>query len=107
MEMILNEYDMAVGARFENGTIQDYVDKEQTYGLLRIEDKTVNWFLYNAIESDDEVKKLYDRVIKEAHFIHDDFGEEIVLFNKVGDISYEDMLKKIDEYMDDGVGSLY
>ena len=106
MEMILNEYDMAVGAKFENGTIQDYVNKEQTYGLLRIEENTVNWFLYNEIESEDDVKKLYKDIIKGEHFIHDDFGEEIVLFNKVGSLSYKEMLKKIDEYMDDGVGSI-
>ena len=107
MEMILNEDDMAVGARFENGTIQDYVDDKNTYGLLRVEECTVNWFLYNAIDSDDETKELYNLIILSEHFIHDDFGEEIVLFNKKGTISYEDMLKKIDEYMDDSVGSIY
>jgi len=107
MEMLLNEYDMAVGARFENGTIQDYVDDANTYGLLRIEENTVNWFLYNSIESDDDVKELYEEVIKKEHFIHNDFGEEIVLFNKDGKLSYETMLKKIDEYMDDGVGTIY
>ena len=26
MEMILNENDLVVGAKFKNGTIQDYVD---------------------------------------------------------------------------------
>jgi len=107
MEMLLNEYDMVVGARFENGTIQDYVNKEQTYGLLRIEENTVNWFLYNDIESDEDVKKLYQDVINSEHFIHDDFGEKIILFNKKGNISYEDLLKKINEYMDDSVGSIY
>ena len=44
MEMILNENDLVVGARFENGTIQDYVDEKKTYGLIRIEDSTANWF---------------------------------------------------------------
>jgi len=107
MEMILNEHDMAVGARFENGTIQDYVDDTNTYGLLRIEENTVNWFLYNEIDSDEETKKLYKRVIKTEHFIHNDFGEEVVLFNKTGKLSYEDMLNKINEYMDDSVGSIY
>ena len=107
MEMILNEYDMAVGARFENGTIQDYVDEKKTYGLLRIKEHTVNWFLYNKDESDEEVSELFNEVIKKEHFIHDDFGELIVMFNKSGDLSYEDMLVKIDEYMDDGVGSIY
>lgn len=107
MEMILNEYDMAIGARFENGTIQDYVDDKNTYGLLRVEDNTVNWFLYNEIDSDDDTKELYNTIIKNEHFIHNDFGEEIVLFNKKGNISYEDLLKKIDEYMDDSVGSIY
>ncbi len=107
MEMILNEHDMAVGARFENGTIQDYVDDKNTYGLLRIENNTLNWFLYNSLESDEDIKKLYSEVINKDHFIHNDFGEEIVLFNKIGDLSYEIMLNKIDEYMDDGVASIY
>ena len=107
MEMILNEHDMAVGARFENGTIQDYVNEEKTYGLLRIEANTVNWFLFNEDESEDDIKELYSTVIKGEHFIHDDYGELIVLFNKEGDLSYETMLVKIDEYMDDGVGSIY
>jgi hypothetical protein len=107
MEMLLNEHDMVVGARFENGTIQDYVNKEQTYGLLRMENNTVNWFLYNAIESEKDVKELYMQVIQKEHFIHNDFGEEIVLFNKTGVLSYETMLEKIDEYMDDGVGAIY
>ena len=107
MEMILNEYDMAVGARFENGTIQDYVDDKNTYGLLRILDNTVNWFLYNAIESDEDTQELYKKVIESDYFIHDDFGEEIVLFNKKGDMSYEAMLEKINDYMDDSVGSIY
>jgi len=107
MEMILNEHDMAVGARFGNGTIQDYVDDTNTYGLLRIEENTVNWFLYNEIDSDEDTKKLYKKVIKTEHFIHNDFGEEVVLFNKTGNLSYEDMLNKINEYMDDSVGSIY
>ena len=107
MEMLLNEYDMAIGARFENGTIQDYVNKEQTFGLLRIEENTVNWFLFNKIESEDDVKEVYSDVIKGEHFIHDDFGEEVVMFNKVGTLTYEDMLEKINEYLDDGVGSAF
>jgi len=107
MEMILNEHDMAVGARFENGTIQDYIDENNTYGLLRIEENTINWFLYNAIESDNDTQELYKNVILNDHFIHNDFGEEIVLFNKEGVLSYESMLEKINEYMDDSVGSIY
>jgi hypothetical protein len=107
MEMILNEHDMAVGARFENGTIQDYVDDKNTYGLLRIEENTVNWFLYNKIESDEDTQELYKNVIASDHFIHDDFGEEIVMFNKKGNMSYEAMLEKINDYMDDSVGSIY
>ena len=105
--MILNEHDMAVGARFENGTIQDYVDDKNTYGLVRIEENTVNWFLYNKIESDDDTQELYKDVTSSEHFIHDDFGEEIVMFNKEGKLTYEDMLNKINEYMDDSVGSIY
>ena len=107
MEMILNKDDMAVGARFENGTIQDYVDDNNTYGLLRIEENTINWFLYNKIESDEETQVLYKKVIESEHFIHDDFGEEIVMFDKKGSLSYQDMLAKINEYMDDSVGSIY
>jgi len=107
MEMILNEHDMAVGARFENGTIQDYVDDKNTYGLVRIEENTVNWFLYNAIESDEDTQELFKEVTAGEHFIHDDFGELIVLFDKKGKLSYEDMLEKINDYMDDSVGSIY
>jgi hypothetical protein len=106
MEMILNEYDMVIGASFENGTIQDYIDEDNTYGLLRIKDTTVNWFLFNEDDSDDISKKLYNKVIKQEHFIQDDFGEKIVLFDKKGDISYEDMVKKIDEYLNDGLAGI-
>ena len=38
MEMILNENDLVVGARLENGTIQEYGDDNKTYGHIRIED---------------------------------------------------------------------
>jgi hypothetical protein len=106
MQMMLNEHDMVVGASFQNGTIQDYVDKNNTYGLLRIEDSTVNWFLFNEDDSDDISKELYKRVIKEDHFIQDDFGEKIVLFNKEGNISYEDMVKKVDEYLNDSMSGI-
>jgi hypothetical protein len=106
MQMMLNEHDMVVGASFQNGTIQDYVDKNNTYGLLRIENSTVNWFLFNEDDSDDISKELYKRVIKEDHFIQDDFGEKIVLFNKEGNISYEDMVKKVDEYLNDSMSGI-
>ena len=76
MEMILNEDDIVVGSRFENGTIQDYIDQDKTYGLLRVEDTTCNWFLFNKDESDDDIQKLYKKVLKEEHFIQNDFGEE-------------------------------
>lgn len=105
MEMILNEDDIVVGARFENGTIQDYINKERTYGLLRVEDTTCNWFLFNQDESEDDIQKLYKKVLKEEHFIQNDFGEEIVIFNKQGAISFEDLAKKIDEYLGDELGS--
>jgi len=104
MEMILNENDLVVGAQFENGTIQDYVDENKTYGLVRIEDSIVNWFLFNKDESDDDLQELYTKVIKEEHFIQDDFGEEIVVFNKIGDKSFEDFIKIIDEYLGDELG---
>ena len=105
MEMILNENDLVVGARFENGTIQDYVDNDKTYGLIRIEDSTANWFLFNKDESEDALQKLYKQILKQEHFIQDDFGEEIVVFNKKGDVAIEDFVKKIDEYLGDELGS--
>ena len=105
MEMILNENDLVVGARFENGTIQDYIDENKTYGLIRIEDSTANWFLFNKDESEDDLQKLYKKVLKEEHFIQNDFGEEIVVFNKIGNQSFEDFIKKIDAYLGDELGS--
>ena len=107
MEMILNEYDIVVGAKFENGTIQDYVDEAQTYGLIRYEDTTANWFLYNQIDSPEDVKRLYEKVIKKDHYIKNEYGEEMVIFNKKGDISYEDIITKIDSYLDDELASVY
>ena len=104
--MILNENDLVVGARFENGTIQDYVDNDKTYGLIRIEDSTANWFLFNKDESEDDLQKLYKLILKEEHFIQDDFGEEIVIFNKTGDKLFEDFIKKVDEYLGDELGSV-
>ena len=106
MEMILNENDLVVGALFENGTIQDYVDENKTYGLVRIEDSTVNWFLFNKDESEADLQKLYKKILKEEHFIQDDFGEEIVVFNRTGDKSFEDFIKKIDEYLGDELGEV-
>jgi len=105
MEMILNENDIVVGAKFENGTIQDYVDAEKTYGLIRLEETTANWFLYNDMDSPEEMKNFYNKVKKEDHFIKNDFGEEIVLFNKKGTMSYKELVKKIDSYLDDEVMS--
>ena len=105
MEMILNEDDIVVGAVFENGTIQDYVTKEKTYGLIRIEDTTANWFLYNNMDSPKDIKRLYDKIIEKEHYIKNDFGEEIVIFNKEGDIPYEELVKKIDNYLDDEIMS--
>jgi hypothetical protein len=105
MEMILNEDDLVVGAVFENGTIQDYVDEEKTYGLIRVEDTTANWFLYNDLDSAKEIKELYKKVIKEEHFIKNDFGEEIVLFNKKGNVSFERLVARIDSYLDDEIVS--
>lgn len=105
MEMILNENDLVVGARFENGTIQDYIDENKTYGLVRIEESTANWFLFNKDESEDDLQKLYKKVLKEEHFIQNDFGEEIVVFNKIGNQSFEDFIKKIDAYLGDELGS--
>lgn len=105
MEMILNENDLVVGARFDNGTIQDYIDENKTYGLVRIEESTANWFLFNKEESEEDLQKLYKKILKEEHFIQNDFGEEIVVFNKIGNKSFEDFIKKIDEYLGDELGS--
>ena len=107
MEMILNEDDLVVGARFEDGTIQDYIDEKKTYGLIRLEDSTANWFLFNKDESEDDLQKLYKQILKEEHFIQNDFGEEIVVFNKKGSKSFEDFIKKIDEYLNDELGSIF
>ncbi|GGD48128.1 hypothetical protein GCM10012288_22970 [Malaciobacter pacificus] len=106
MEMILNENDLVVGARFENGTIQDYVDDLRTYGLIRIENSTANWFLYNKDESEADVQELYKKVTKEEHFIQDEFGEEIVLFNKTGSKTNEEFIKTINNYLDDEMGTI-
>jgi hypothetical protein len=106
MEMILNENDLVVGSIFENGTIQDYVDENNTYGLIRIEDTTANWFLFNKDESEDDLQKLYKKILKEEHFIQNDFGEEIIVFNKNGVKSFEEIIKKIDDYLNDELGSI-
>ena len=63
MEMILNENDLVVGARFENGTIQDYIDENKTYGLVRIEDSTANWFLFNKDESEEDFDSLNRKLL--------------------------------------------
>ena len=105
MEMILNENDLVVGARFDSGTIQDYIDENKTYGLVRIEDSTANWFLFNKDESEEDLQELYKKVLKQEHVIQNDFGEEIVVFNKIGNQSFEDFIKKIDEYLGDELGN--
>ena len=107
MEMILNENDIVVGASFENGTIQDYIDEKKTYGLIRIEDETANWFLFNKQESDDDLQELYQRILTEEHFIQDDFGEEIVIFNKQGKRSFDEFSQKIDGYLNDEMGNIF
>ena len=107
MEMILNENDIVVGASFENGTIQDYIDENKTYGLIRIEQSTANWFLFNKNESEEDLQDLYAKVKTEDHYIQDDFGEEIVIFNKTGDVPFEEFKNKIDEYLNDEMGSIF
>ena len=107
MEMILNEDDIIVGAQFENGTIQDYVDEAKTYGLVRIENTTANWFLYNDQDSPEDIKELYQTIIKDDnHYIQDDHGEKMVIFNKQDNKSYEELASKIDEYLDAEMGSI-
>lgn len=107
MEMILNENDMVVGVEFENGTIQDYIDDEQTYGLIRIDDTSANWFLYNKDDSPEDIQDLYEKVTNEEHFIKDEFGEEVVLFNRQGKISFDKLIEKIDAYLDDEMASIF
>jgi len=107
MEMILNENDLVVGAQFKNGTIQDYIDERKTYGLVRIEEDTANWFLFNKQESDDELQELYKSILKQEHFIQDDFGEEIVIFNKQGSRDFNAFIKKIDVYLNDEMGNIF
>ena len=107
MEMILNENDLVVGAQFENGTIQDYIDDTKTYGLVRIDESTANWFLFNKDESDEDLQEIYARIKNEEHFIQDDFGEEIVVFNKQGKETFDTFIKKIDEYLNDEIGNIY
>lgn len=107
MDMILNDDDIVVGAQFDNGTIQDYIDENKTYGLVRIEDSTANWFLFNKQESDEDLQELYLKVTQEEHFIQNDFGEEIVIFNKQGDKTFEEFIAKIDEYLNDEMGSIF
>ena len=107
MDMILNDDDIVVGAQFENGTIQDYIDENKTYGLVRIETSTANWFLFNKQESDEDLQELYLKVTQEEHFIQNDFGEEIVIFNKQGDKTFEEFIAKIDEYLNDEMGSIF
>ena len=104
MEMLLNENDIVVGASFENGTIQDYINEEKTFGLLRLEETTVKWFLYNKDDSPEDIQDLYAIIKLEEHFIADDHGEEIVLFNRIGDRSFEDLVKVIDDYLNDELG---
>ncbi len=107
MEMILNENDMVVGVQFENGTIQDYVDEANTFGLIRIDETTAYWFLYNKEDSPEDIQDLYEKVTKEKHFIKDEFGEEVVLFNKQGDITFETLVEKIDAYLDNEMPSVF
>lgn len=108
MESILNEDDMIVGATFDNGTIQDYVDENKTYGLIRIEDSTCKWFLFNEQESDSDIQALYRKVTAQAnHFVQNDFGEEIVLFDKTGSVAFEEFLEKVNEYLDDEFSQLF
>ena len=103
MEMILNENDMVIGASFTNGTIQDYVDDNNLYGLIRIDETTANWFLFNKEDSDELIQELYAKVIQEKHYIKNDFGEEIVLFAKKGTISNEEIINTIDNYLDNEI----
>lgn len=107
MEMILNEHDMIVGAQFDNGTIQDYVDDNNTYGLVRIGEDTANWFLYNNEDSPEDIKELYAKILKDTnHFIQDDHGEQMVIFNKEGETSFEDFASIVDTYLDAEMGNI-
>ena len=104
MEMLMNDDDIVIGARFENGTIQDYIDEEKTYGLLRFEETTVNWFLFNKDDSPEYIQELYLKIKQNEHFIQDDHGEEIVLFNKDGEKKFDTLVQIIDDYLNDELG---
>lgn len=106
MEVIMNEHDMVVGAVFDNGTIQDYVDDDYTYGLIRVDDTIANWFLYNKDDSTDDMHELFEKVSKGEHHIKDEFGEMIVLFDKKGELDYETLVEKIDAYLDYELGNI-
>lgn len=106
MEVIMNEHDMVVGVVFENGTIQDYVDEVNTYGLIRVEDTTANWFLYNKDDSTQEIHELFKKINTKDHYIKDEFGEMIVLFDKKGEVDYQTLADKIDSYLDYELNSI-
>ncbi len=106
MEVIMNEHDMVVGAVFDNGTIQDYVDDNNTYGLIRVDDTIANWFLYNKDDSTDDMHELFQKVSQNDHYIKDEFGEMIVLFDKKGELDYETLVEKIDAYLDYELGNI-
>jgi len=82
-------------------------EENKTYGLIRIEQSTANWFLFNKNESEEDLQDLYAKVKTEDHYIQDDFGEEIVIFNKTGDVPFEEFKNKIDEYLNDEMGSIF
>jgi hypothetical protein len=62
--------------------------------------------LYNKEESANDIQALYRKVTSSSnHFVENDFGEEIVLFNKTGSVEFEEFLQKVNEYLDDEFSS--
>jgi hypothetical protein len=62
--------------------------------------------LYNKEESANDIQALYRKVTSQPnHFVENDFGEEIVLFNKTGSVEFEEFLQKVNEYLDDEFSS--
>ena len=107
--------EIATPKNYKIGALKQYFDfTEKTLidetALALSEDDKYNIYkaekiLFGLGFSEDDLQKLYKQVLKADHFIQDDFGEEIVIFNKNGSKSFEDFIKKIDEYLGDELGS--
>ena len=98
---------------FTQGKYRKKPLKKSSPLLLRIQngDFELSPFYYEARDNDKLYDKMYNEYIqnshsKEEHYIKDEYGEEVVLFNKQGKISFEKLVEKIDAYLDDELGSM-